>query len=60
MADSRQHDIIAWGATGYTGQLVAEELLARYGPPGDGSAGVRWAIGGRSAAKLEASPKHSL
>ena len=50
--DSRQYDLVIWGATGYTGQLVAEELLARYGPPGSG--GVRWALGGRSETKLAA------
>ncbi len=46
----REFDIILWGATGFTGQLVAEYLLARYGA--DGS--PRWALGGRNEAKLSA------
>ena len=39
-------DLILWGATGYTGRLVAEHL-ARRAP-----SGLRWAIGGRDAARL--------
>ena len=45
----RDFDIIAYGATGYTGQLVAEYLNRLYG---EGS-NIRWALGGRSQAKLE-------
>lgn len=44
---SRPLDVIVWGATGFTGQLVAEYLAAH--APKD----LRWAIGGRSRAKLE-------
>ena len=43
----RTYDLVVWGATGYTGRLVAEELLGL-----DGA--VRWAIAGRNAARLEA------
>jgi short subunit dehydrogenase-like uncharacterized protein len=43
----REWDVLLWGATGYTGRLVAEYLL-RHGP-----AGLRWAMGGRSREKLE-------
>ena len=46
--NNRDFDIIVWGATGFTGSLVAEYLLSKYGV--DGS--LRWAIAGRSAAKL--------
>ena len=35
----REFDIVLWGATGFTGQLVAEYLLARHGVDG----GPRWA-----------------
>ncbi|NJN45919.1 MAG: saccharopine dehydrogenase [Candidatus Competibacteraceae bacterium] len=42
-------DIVVWGATGFTGRLVAEYLLDRYGVDGD----LRWAIGGRNPAKLK-------
>ncbi|MEJ0066780.1 MAG: saccharopine dehydrogenase NADP-binding domain-containing protein [Caulobacteraceae bacterium] len=41
-------DIIVWGATGYTGRLVAAHLLKTYGAAGD----LKWAMGGRSAGKL--------
>jgi short subunit dehydrogenase-like uncharacterized protein len=44
---NKPFDIILWGATGYTGQLVAE-YLARHA--GDS---VRWAIAGRNRDKLE-------
>jgi short subunit dehydrogenase-like uncharacterized protein len=45
----REFDVIVWGATGFTGALVAEYLLAQYGVDGE----LRWAIGARSAEKLE-------
>jgi len=41
--------VLLWGATGFTGALVAEELVTRYGVGRD----LRWAIGGRSRDKLE-------
>jgi short subunit dehydrogenase-like uncharacterized protein len=43
---ARPFDIVLWGATGFTGRLVAEHLA--------GKEGVRWAMAGRSRAKLEA------
>ena len=43
----REFDIVLFGATGFTGALTAE-YLARSAP-----AGLRWALAGRSAAKLE-------
>ncbi len=48
MTGHRHLDLVVWGATGFTGRLVAEYLLGRYGAAGD----LRWAVGGRSAAKL--------
>ncbi|MEN7341671.1 MAG: saccharopine dehydrogenase NADP-binding domain-containing protein [Pseudomonadota bacterium] len=42
-------DIVVYGATGFTGRLVAEYLDQTYGVDGD----VRWAMAGRSAEKLE-------
>jgi short subunit dehydrogenase-like uncharacterized protein len=48
--DARQYDVLLWGATGYTGRLVAEFLLGRYGA----GSKLRWALGGRNRAKLEA------
>ena len=46
---SRDFDVVVWGATGFTGRLVAEHLLRQYGDDGD----VQWAIAGRNKAKLE-------
>jgi short subunit dehydrogenase-like uncharacterized protein len=43
-----EFDLIVYGATGYTGRLVAEHLLKTYGAAGD----VRWAMAGRSHDKL--------
>lgn len=45
----KTYDVIVWGATGFTGRLVAEYLLRQYGLGGD----LRWAIAGRNQAKLE-------
>ena len=44
----KEFDIVVHGATGFTGRLVIEYLLLRPGT------GLRWAMGGRSAAKLAA------
>src|SRR3974377_744767 len=44
----REFEVVVWGATGYTGRLVAEHLLKTYGADGD----LKWAVAGRSAAKL--------
>jgi short subunit dehydrogenase-like uncharacterized protein len=44
-----EFDIIVYGATGFTGRLVAEYLSQHYG---DGS--LNWAMAGRSLTKLEA------
>ncbi len=44
----REFEIILWGATGFTGKLVADYLVHQYGQ-GD----VKWALAGRSQAKLE-------
>ncbi|MBX5443195.1 MAG: saccharopine dehydrogenase NADP-binding domain-containing protein [Solirubrobacteraceae bacterium] len=47
-AASRTHDLVLFGATGFTGGLVAEHL-ARHAPPQ-----TRWAIAGRDRGRLEA------
>ncbi len=46
---SREFDIIVYGATGFTGRLVAEYLAAHYSGRKDAP---KWAMAGRSAAKL--------
>jgi short subunit dehydrogenase-like uncharacterized protein len=46
----REFDIIVFGASGYTGRLVAEYIALEYA----GDAALKWAMAGRSVAKLEA------
>jgi len=48
MAESREFDLVLWGATGFTGQLLAEYLLRRHGADGD----LRWALAARNQVKL--------
>ena len=48
MASPRKYDLVLFGATGFTGGLTAE-YLAQHAP-----AATRWALAGRSRAKLEA------
>jgi short subunit dehydrogenase-like uncharacterized protein len=48
MNPNAEFDIIVYGATGYTGRLVAEYLAQRYGVGGE----IKWAMAGRSATKL--------
>lgn len=49
MPTKKEFDVIIWGATGFTGRLVAEYYLERYGLDGD----LSWAMAGRSQSKLE-------
>jgi short subunit dehydrogenase-like uncharacterized protein len=44
---SREFDLVVWGASGFTGRLVAA-AVARSAPKG-----LRWALGGRNATRLE-------
>lgn len=46
----REFDVVVYGATGFTGALVASYLLERYGCGRE----LRWAIAGRNAGKLVA------
>jgi short subunit dehydrogenase-like uncharacterized protein len=46
-AESREYEVVVYGATGFTGGLTAE-YLARNAP------GLRWALAGRNRRKLEA------
>jgi short subunit dehydrogenase-like uncharacterized protein len=45
----RKYDLVLWGATGFTGKLVAEYLTRRYGVDRE----VKWALAGRNPGKLE-------
>ncbi|TCJ41343.1 trans-acting enoyl reductase family protein [Parafrankia sp. BMG5.11] len=47
--DSREFDIVIYGATGYTGRLVAEHFVREYGSRPDAP---KWAMAGRSRDKL--------
>ena len=46
MSHDREFDVIVYGATGYTGRLVAEYLAQNY------TGNLNWAMAGRSADKL--------
>mgnify|MGYP000202668246 CR=1 FL=1 len=49
MSKAREYDVVIWGATGFTGRLVAEYYLKQYGLDGK----LKWAMAGRSQQKLE-------
>ena len=49
MKASTKFDIIVYGATGFTGQLVAEYLAAEY----RNDKALKWAMAGRSLDKLK-------
>src|SRR4051794_2804437 len=48
MPDAREHDVVLFGATGFTGALTAEYLAANVPD------GTSWALAGRNADKLAA------
>jgi short subunit dehydrogenase-like uncharacterized protein len=48
MPTAREFDAVVYGATGYTGRLVAEYLLKTYSADGE----LKWAMAARSADKL--------
>ena len=45
----REFDVVVFGASGYTGKLVAEYIQSEYGENGS----VKWAIAGRNREQLE-------
>ena len=47
-AESKQYELVLFGATGYTGRLCAEHITTHL--PTD----LKWAVAGRSASKLSA------
>jgi short subunit dehydrogenase-like uncharacterized protein len=49
MTSAKKYDIVVYGATGFTGQLVAEYLAAHYKSDKD----LKWAMAGRSLDKLK-------
>ncbi len=48
MSNEKLYDVVIYGASGYTGRLVAEYMTKQY-PKGSG---VTWAMAGRNAEKL--------
>ncbi len=48
MVSEREYDIILWGASGFTGRLVAEYFLSQYKDQD-----LKWAMAGRNQQKLE-------
>ena len=46
--NAKQYDVIVFGATGFTGKWVAKHLFDHYS-----AQGLKWAIAGRSANKLD-------
>jgi short subunit dehydrogenase-like uncharacterized protein len=49
VSDRRAHDLVVYGATSFVGQILCRYLTRRHGTTGP----LRWAIAGRSAAKLD-------
>ena len=47
--EQREFDVVVYGASGFTGRLVAEYLLEAYGTEG----ALSWAMAGRNLGKLE-------
>ena len=45
----RKYDIVVFGATGFTGQFVVQEIARTI----DEESGLSWAIAGRNMAKLQ-------
>lgn len=45
---AQEFEVIVYGASGFTGRLVAEHLMQTYGVDG----AVRWAMAGRNRDKL--------
>uniref|UniRef100_A0A671WVX8 Saccharopine dehydrogenase-like oxidoreductase n=1 Tax=Sparus aurata TaxID=8175 RepID=A0A671WVX8_SPAAU len=52
VTSSRPYHVIIFGATGFTGQFVVEEV-ARTAAEGPGGAPLKWAVAGRSRQRLE-------
>lgn len=51
MAETRDYNVIVFGASGFTGQFVAEELYRLQEEEGRS---LKWAAAGRSEAKVRA------
>jgi len=49
MSNENKFDVVIYGATGFTGKLIAEYMVSQYGHNQD----VTWAMAGRNLKKLE-------
>ncbi|MGI9325403.1 MAG: saccharopine dehydrogenase family protein [Pseudomonadales bacterium] len=47
--EQREIDVLVWGATGFTGNIVARYMNSTYG-----ASNLTWGLGGRNQSKLEA------
>lgn len=54
MSESRDYDVVVFGATGFTGKLICEYLQANYGNESGNAGALRWAMAARNAEKLAA------
>ena len=54
MTHNRPYQIVVFGATGFTGQLVAAYLDEAYPPGAEAAHGITWAMAARDRDKLEA------
>ena len=55
MTQNKEFDLIIWGASGFTGRLVAEYLFKKYGIDDT----LKWAMGGRNQAQIGKSKSRS-
>ncbi len=53
MARAKEFDLVIFGATGYTGALVAEHLAEHLAAHPSTDHALRWALAGRSLDRLE-------
>ena len=51
MASSREYDLVVFGATGFAGRFVAEEV---YRLQCEGRGSLKWAVAGRNESKVKA------
>ena len=49
MNSTKKFDFVVYGATGFTGKLVVEYLVSKYGDDQN----ISWAMAGRSIEKLQ-------
>lgn len=58
LTPTRPYHVIVFGATGFTGQFVVEEV-ARRAAESPGGSPLKWAVAGRSRQRLEEALKRA-